>query len=144
MTQILAISATHAGKDDDAIKLYEKSTAYAPTDPLVARNMFSVVALRQTRYGELAKAYNAIPESDRSAPEPSAEVQSAKQALDTEADALIDAAAGFVAYGRSKGLPPATIDRINQLLETVYKNRFPEDSTLDGLKKILADKGAPA
>jgi tetratricopeptide (TPR) repeat protein len=145
MTQILALGATHAGKDEDAIKLYEKSSSYAPDDvPLAARNMFSVVALRQSRYGELAKAYNAMPEADRSAAEPSAEVKSAKQALDQEADALIDAAAGFVAYARSKSLAPATIDRINQLLETVYKNRFPEDTALDGLKKILAGKGAPA
>jgi len=61
----------------------------------------------------------------------------------TEADALIEAAAGFVAYGRTKGLPETTIDRVNQLLETVYKSRFPEDAELEGLKKILADKGAP-
>jgi hypothetical protein len=110
----------------------------------VARNLFSVVALRQSRYGELAKAFNAMPEADRSAAEPSAEVKAAKEALNVEADALIDAAAGFVAFGRSKGLPPATVDRINQLLETVYKDRHPEDAALDGLKKILAAKGAPS
>jgi len=37
-------------------------------------------------------------------------------------------------------MPPATVDRVNQLLETVYKGRFPEDAGLDGLKKILAAK----
>ena len=36
------------------------------------------------------------------------------------------------------------MDRVNTLLETVYKGRFPEDAALEGLKKILADKGAPA
>jgi hypothetical protein len=35
------------------------------------------------------------------------------------------------------------VDRINQMLETVYKGRFPEDESLDGLKKMLADKGVP-
>jgi hypothetical protein len=30
------------------------------------------------------------------------------------------------------------------VLETVYKNRFPEDTALDGLKKILAEKATPA
>jgi hypothetical protein len=30
------------------------------------------------------------------------------------------------------------------MLETVYKGRFPEDATLDGLKKILVAKGVPA
>jgi hypothetical protein len=145
MTQILAINETKNGSDDQAIKLYEKSTALAGDDaPLVARNLFSVVALRQSRYGELAKAYNALPDADRAAAEPTEEVKAAREALNLEADALIDAAAGFVAFGRSKGLPAATVDRVNQLLETVYKGRFPEDAELAGLKKILADKGAPS
>jgi tetratricopeptide (TPR) repeat protein len=144
MTQILAINAGKTGNAADAIKLYEKSTSFAPSDPLVARNLLAVVTLRQSKYGEAAKAYNALPDTDRGAAEPTPEVKAAKDALNVEADALIDAAAGFVAYGRSKGLPPATVDRVNQLLETVYKGRFPEDATLDGLKKILTAKGAPS
>jgi tetratricopeptide (TPR) repeat protein len=144
MTQILAINEGRGGNAAEAIKLYEKSSALAPNDPLVARNLLAVVSLRQSRYGEAAKAYNALPEADRAAAEPAAPVKAAKDALNAEADALIDAAAGFVAYGRTKGLPPATVDRVNQLLETVYKGRFPEDAALEGLKKILAAKGAPA
>ena len=144
MTQILAISAGRAGNAAEAIKLYEKSSALAPNDPLVARNLLGVFSLRQGKYGEAAKAYNALPEADRAAAEPKPEVKAAREALNSEADALIDAAAGFVAYGRSKGLPPATVDRVNQVLETVYKGRFPDDASLDGLKKILAAKGAPA
>ena len=49
-----------------------------------------------------------------------------------------------MAFGRAKDLPAATVDRVNQTLEAVYKARFPEDATLDGLKKILAAKGLPA
>ncbi len=144
MTQILAIDAGRAGNAPEAIKLYEKSSALAPNDPLVARNLFGVFALRQGSYGEAAKAFNALPDTDRAAAEPTPEVKAAKEALNQEADALIDAAAGFVAYGRSKGLPPTTVDRVNQVLETVYKDRFPDDASLDGLKKILAAKGGPA
>ncbi len=143
MTQILAINEGKNGAAAEAIKLYEKSTSLAPSDPLVARNLLSVVSLRQSKYGELAKAYNALPDADRAAPEPKPEVKAAKDALNAEADALIDSAAAFVAYGRSKGLPPATVDRVNTMLETVYKGRFPEDAALDGLKKIIAGK-APA
>jgi len=144
LTQILAINESKNDNDAEAIRLYEKSTALAPNDPMiVARNTLGVVALRQGKYAELAKAYNALPEADRAAPEPTPEVKAAREALYLEADALIEAAAGFVAYGRTKGLPPATVDRVNQLLETVYKGRFPEDATLEGLKKILAGKGAP-
>jgi tetratricopeptide (TPR) repeat protein len=143
LTQILAINEGKNGNIAEAIRLYEKSNALAPNDPIVARNMLGVVALRQGKYGELAKAYNALPDADRAAPEPNPEVKAAKEALNLEADALIEAAAGFVAYGRTKGLPPATVDRVNQVLETVYKGRFPEDAALEGLKKILAGKGAP-
>ena len=106
--------------------------------------MLAVVSLRQAKYGELAKAYNALPAEDRAAAEPKPEVKAAKDALNAEADGLIDAAAGFVAFGRTKNLPAATVDRVNQLLETVYKGRFPEDTTLEGLKKILAGKGLAA
>lgn len=144
MTQILAINEGRGGNEAEAIKLYQKSTALAPNDPLVARNLLAVVSLRQGGYADAAKAYNALPEADRAAAEPKPEVKAAKDALNAEADALIDAAAAFVAYGRGKGLPPATVDRVNQMLETVYKGRFPEDAALEGLKKILAEKGAPA
>jgi hypothetical protein len=136
MTQILALNAAKAGNTSEAIKLYEKSTAYAPGDTQIAgRNLFAVVTLRQSQYGEAAKAFNALPEAEKT--------PAAKEALNDEADALIDAAAGFVAFGRSKGMPPATVDRVNQLLETVYKGRFPEDATLEGLKKIIASKSTP-
>jgi tetratricopeptide (TPR) repeat protein len=137
MTQILAINAGKAGNAAEAIKLYEKSTAYAPGDTQIAgRNMFAVVTLRQSKYGEAAKAFNALPDAEKT--------PAAKDALNSEADALIDAAAGFVAFGRGKGMPPATVDRVNQLLETVYKGRFPEDAALDGLKTILAAKATPS
>jgi len=144
MTQILAINEGKAGNAAEAIKLYDKSTAHAPSDPLVGRNLLAVVTLRQAKYGEVAKAYNALPDADKTAAEPTPEVKAARDALNNEADALIDAAAGFVAYGRSKGLPATTVDRVNQLLETVYKGRFPEDTALDGLKKILAAKSTPS
>ena len=145
MKQILAMNAAKAGNAAEAIKLYEQSTAHAPGDTQIAgRNLFAVVTLRQGKYGEAAKAFNALPDADKTAAEPNAEVKAAQEALNSEADALIDAAAGFVAFGRSKGMPPATVDRVNQLLETVYKGRFPDDTALDGLKKILAAKSTPS
>ena len=120
-------------------------TAYAPADPAIAgQNLLRVVALRNASYAEAAKAYNALPEAERAAAEPPPAAKAAKDALNAQADGLINSAASFVALGRSKNLPAATVDRVNQALEAAYKVRFPEDATLDGLKKILADKGAPA
>ena len=144
LTQILAVNEAKNGSPAEAIQLYGKSTSLAPADPAIAaRNLLAVVTLRQTKYGELAKAYNALPEADRAAAEAKPEVKAAKDALNAEADALIDAAATFVAFGKAKNLPATTVDRVNQMLQTVYKGRFPEDAALEGLTKILTAKGAP-
>jgi tetratricopeptide (TPR) repeat protein len=145
MTQLVAVVEQKNGNVADALTTYEKSTAYAPGDVAIAgQNMLRVLGIRQAGYGEAAKAYNALPEADRAAAAPNEAVKAAREKLNAEADALIDAAASFVAFGRAKNLPAANVDRFNQLLESVYKTRFPEDATLDGLKKILAAKGLPA
>ncbi len=144
LTQILAVTEAKNGNAAEAIKLYEKSTSLAPGDPAIAgQNLLRVFTLRQAAYSDAVKAYNAFPEGDRGAAEPKPEVKAAREALNAEADALIDSAAGFVAFANAKGLAPAMRDKVNQVLETVYKGRFPEDAALDGLKKILAGKGAP-
>jgi hypothetical protein len=101
------------------------------------------MSMQQGSYADAAKAYNALPEADRAAAEPPDTVKAARETLNAEADRLIETAATFVAFGKAKNLPAATVDRVNQLLETVYKGRFPEDATLEGLTKILADKGVP-
>ena len=145
MTQLVAVVDHKNGNVAEALQGYEKSTAYAPGDVLIAgQNLRRVVAIRQNAYGEAVKAYNALPEADRGAPEPNEAVKAARAKLNAEADAYIDAAAAFVAFGRAKNLPATAVDPVNQTLETVYKSRFPEDATLDGLKKVLAAKGLPA
>jgi tetratricopeptide (TPR) repeat protein len=141
LTQILAVVEQKNGAAGEAIKLYEKSTAFAPADPAIAgQNLLRVFTLRQAAYGDAAKAYNAFPEADRSAAEPTPEVKAARDKVNAEADALIGSAAGFVAFAKVKGLAPAMKDRVNQVLETVYKSRFPEDASLAGLQKILQEK----
>jgi tetratricopeptide (TPR) repeat protein len=145
MTQMLALSEQKAGNAEEAIRLFEKSTAYAPNDKTIAApNLYTAYNMLYSRYVEAAKAYNAIPEAERGAAEPSPAVKAARDKINTEADQVIDAAARFVAFGRANGLPAPTVDRVSQTLEAVYKTRFPEDAALDGLKKILADKGVPA
>jgi hypothetical protein len=145
MTQLVAVVDHKNGNLAAALQGYEKSTAYAPGDVAIAgQNLRRVVAIRQNAYGEAVKAYNALPEADRGASEPNEAVKAAREKLNAEADAYIDAAAAFVAFARAKNLPAASVDPVNQTLETVYKSRFPEDATLDGLKKILAAKGLPS
>jgi hypothetical protein len=141
LTQILAMNEAKGGNSAEAIKLYDKSTSLAPHDPAVAgRNMLAVLAMRQSTYAEAAKAYNALPDADKAAAEPSPGVKAARERINTEADALIDCAAAFVAFAKVKNLPAATREKVNQTLEAVYKSRHPEDGPLAGLQKILQDK----
>ncbi len=101
----------------------------------------NTITLQQSAYAAAATAFNALPEADRAAAEPSDAAKTAREALNGAADALIETAATFVAFGKAKNLPAATVERMNQVLETTYKGRYPEDADLTGLKKILADKG---
>jgi tetratricopeptide (TPR) repeat protein len=142
--QVLAVVAAAGGDEQAAVGLYQKSSSFAPDDvQITGRNLLAELAIAQSGYTEAAKAYNALPEADRGAAEPSEAVKTARAHLDSEADRLIDVAARFVAFGRAKSLPAATVEKVNELLETVYKTRFPEDTTLDGLKKLIQEKAAP-
>jgi len=142
--QTLAIVEANGGNAGEALKIYEKSSSLAPEDVAIkGRNLLNVIATQQGSYTEAAKAYNALPEADRAAAEPPAAAKTAREALNAEADRLIDTATTFVAFGKAKNLPAATIDRVNQMLQTVYRARFPEDTSLEGLNKMLAAKGAP-
>jgi hypothetical protein len=142
--QTVAIVEGNGGNVAEAVKLYDKSSGLAPDDVAIkGRNLLNLIALEQNSYSEAAKAYNALPEADRAAAEPPPAVKTAREALNAEADRLIDTATTFVAFGKAKNLPAATIDRVNQLLQTVYKARFPEDTSLEGLNKMLTAKGAP-
>jgi hypothetical protein len=141
MIQVLAINEARAGNPDEAIKLYEKSTALGVDNAAVAgRNLIAVYSIRQTAYGEAVKALNALPEADKRAAEPTPEVKSALDRFNREADALIDSAAAFVVYAKAKAIAPNLRDQVDETLRKVYQSRFPDDATLAGLQKILQEK----
>lgn len=143
MTQMLALNEQKAGNAKEAIRLFRKSTGYAPTDRAIAApNLFSAFSLQYADYVEAAKAFNAIPDAERGAAEPTETVKAAREKLNAEADDVIDVAARFVTFGKANGLPAATVEKINQTLESVYKTRFPEDASLEGLQKIMQEKAA--
>jgi hypothetical protein len=137
--QVLAITEARTGDGGKAISLYEKSTALAPSDVAVAgRNLLALLTIKQPRYADAAKAYNALPEADRAAAEPGPEVRAALDKVNAEADGLIDVAARFVALANVKGLPPATRDKVFSVLDSVYKTRHPDDAT--GLAALVTEK----
>jgi hypothetical protein len=139
--QNLAFVEAKDGMTDKAEELYRKSTSHAPQDPQIAgRNLGALIAVRQKAFAEAATAYNALPAEDRSAAEPSAEVTGARDALNAEADALIDVAAQFVALAEVKNLPAATRDRVYAVLESAYKARNPDDAEAAGLQAVIDSK----
>ncbi len=139
--QNLAIVAGKDGASDDAVGLYQKSTRLAPRDPAIAgRNLLELLSWQQATYADAANAYNALPEEDRGAAEPSPEVQAARAKVDTEADALIDVASSFVALAEVKNLPQATRDKVYGVLESVYKSRNPDDAEGAGLQAVIDAK----
>ncbi len=143
LIQVLAVDAQKNASPAEAMKLYEQSTSLAPQDPLVAgKNLYAVYNMRLATYLEAVKAWNAIPEADKAVPEPKPEVKAALALVDKESDTLVDSAAAFVAYATAKNMAPAARDKVNQLLESTYKRRHPEDATLAGLQKLLQEKGA--
>lgn len=139
--QNLAIIEGKSGASRKAVELYEKSTGLAPQDPSIAGvNLLAVLSWRQASYTEAANAYNALPDEERSAAEPSPEVTAARAKVDTEADSLIDVAARFVALAEVKGLPQATRDKVFGVLESVYKSRNPDDAEAAGLQAVIDAK----
>lgn len=141
LTQVLGLDAQKSGKPEEAIKLFQQSLALAPQDaPVAGKNLYAIYGLRYASYSEAAKAWNAIPEADRTAAEPKPEVKAAVDRVKQESETLIDSAATFVAFAKAKNLPAAARDKVNQTLEMIYKGRHPEDATLAGLQKLLQEK----
>jgi tetratricopeptide (TPR) repeat protein len=139
--QNLGIVEAKDGPSDAAVELYEKSTGLAPQDPAVAgRNLLELLSWRQSAYTAAATAYNAFPDDERSAPEPSEEVTAARALVDIEADALIEVAARFVALAELKSLPQGTRDKVYGVLESVYKSRNPDDAEAAGLQPLIDSK----
>jgi tetratricopeptide (TPR) repeat protein len=142
LINILALNAQKTASPEEAIKLYEQSSAIVPQGPLVAPNLLAIYNLRLASYGEAAKALKAFPDADKAAPEPKPEVKAALDRINRESDTLIDCGAAFVAFTSAKNLVPTTRESVNQTVTAVYKSRHPEDATLAGLQKLLQEKAA--
>lgn len=136
MYQIEAMVAANAKNSQDAIALYAKSSA---TDPgnvgVVAYNLLALASLHKDPYDAAVKAYQALPEADRQAAEPSPEVKAALEAVYATADPLIDSWARFVALTRARNVAAETRDQVLSSLQTVYNTRYAGDAS--GLEPLL-------
>jgi len=134
--QIQAMVANNAGKREEAIDLYSKSSAADPGNiGIVANNLLTLGSLYRDPYGAAVAAYQALPDADRQAAEPSAEVKAALAKMHAAADPLIDVWARFVALARARNVAAATRDQVLASVQTVYGTRYAGDNS--GLEPLI-------
>lgn len=134
--QIQAMVANNAGKKEEAIDLYTKSSAADPGNiAIVANNLLTLGSLYLDPYGAAVAAYQALPDADRQAAEPSVEVKSALENMHAAADPLIDVWARFVALARARNVAAATRDQVLASVQTVYTTRYAGDAS--GLEPLI-------
>jgi hypothetical protein len=134
--QIQASVAGNAKKGAEAIELYTKSSAADPLNlGIVANNLLSLASLHREPYGAAVAAYQAFPDADRQAAEPSAEVKAALARVHAAADPLIDTWARFVALTRARNVAAETREQVLASLQTVYNTRYAGDAS--GLAPLL-------
>ena len=92
--------------------------------------------IRSGGYNEAVKALAAAQEAGDPA-SPSPELEAARTQMETEADALIQAAARFVAFADAKGLSKDSRDRVYEVAKTVYVSRHPDDAEAAGLQTVI-------
>lgn len=134
--QIQAMVAANANDTKEAISLYEKSNAADPGNPAIGTyNLLAIASLYRGPYASAVSAYQALPEADRQAAEPSAEVKAALDALHASADPLIESWARFVALARARGVAADTKDQVLASVQAVYATRYEGDTS--GLEPLI-------
>jgi tetratricopeptide (TPR) repeat protein len=134
----LASIDEHNKDMDKALEHYEHA---AMIDPANARYFFNCGRLHQVRYADAAKAYQGLPEADRTAPEPKPEVKAALDKVNAEADGVINCWARFM--GLPKNDYPADVkQKVMTALTDLYKYRNNGADT--GLAQLIeANKTSP-
>jgi tetratricopeptide (TPR) repeat protein len=134
----LATIDEHNKEADKALEHYMQA---ATLDPVNARYFFNCGRLHQGRYADAAKAYQALPEADRTAPEPKPEVKAALDKVNAEADGVINCWARFM--GLPKNDYPADVkQKVQTALTDLYKYR--NNNSDAGLQKLIDDNKAGA
>jgi hypothetical protein len=134
--QVQAMVADNAKKTQEAIELFTKSSASDPGNlSIVANNLLSLASLYRGPYGVAVAAYQAFPDADRQAAEPSAEVKAALEAVYASADPLIDSWVRFVALARARNVAAETRDQVLASVQTVYSTRYAGDTS--GLEPLI-------
>jgi tetratricopeptide (TPR) repeat protein len=141
--RIQAVIGKNNKNTDKAIEHYQKAASYEPNNP---QWFLSCGSLHQEKYAAAATKFQAFPDEDKSA-EPDKmkpEVKTALDAVNKEADAVIQCWARFVGLTLDKKDWDATRGQVQRVLTELYK--FRHDGKEDGLQKLIDQNrpGSPA
>ena len=134
--QIQAVVAANAKDTEQAIGLYTKSLAADHGNVAIGTyNLLALASLHRGPYGAAVDAYQAFPEADRQAAEPSAAVKAARDTMNASADRLIDSWARFVALTRARNVAADTREQVLASVKAVYGSRYAGDTS--GLEPLI-------
>lgn len=131
--QNLALVAAKAGRRNEALEHYEKSSQLAPADAaLNARNQLGCGSLHKDLYDEAVAKYQALPAADRAPEKPAPAAQEAIDAANGHADSAIQCWARFLS---GKSGSPELRARIEAAVGALWSYRHPEQP--DGWKALV-------
>jgi len=134
--QNLAAVRYKEGKKDEALAAFTKATELDPDNAtVVAYNELYCGLIHKDRYDDAAKRFQALPEEEKKAAEPSAAVKAAIDEVGKHADAAIKAWARFVALSEAKGILAGTREQVGKTLADLWAYRNPQEP--EGYKKLI-------
>ncbi|HJQ70403.1 MAG TPA: hypothetical protein VKA70_15605 [Blastocatellia bacterium] len=130
--QTLAIIEEKNKNADKALEYHVKAGTLEPTN---AAHFLACGRIHQDRYLKAVEKYQAVPEAEKTAPEPKPEVKAALEDVNKTADAVIDCWARFLGMTATKNDFGPVRDQVMKALTDLYKYRHPESP--DGLQKLI-------
>lgn len=141
LLQSLALVASKQDRPDEALSLFEKSAAADPKNR--TQNAYSALltgSLLKDRYDAAVVRYKALPEEQRTAAEPPAEVKAVLEEANAWADKTLEAYARFLALSEGQAPFAATRARVEKTATDLWAYRHPEDPA--GLAAFVAKQAA--
>jgi tetratricopeptide (TPR) repeat protein len=135
--QNLAIVAGKQKRDEDAIAAYKKSSALDPKNKaLNTYNALFLGSLLKDKYDAAVARYKELPEEQRTAAEPAAEVKAVLDEANAHADATLEVWARFLALSEGQAAYADTRARVEKTASDLWAYRHPDDA--QGLAAYVA------
>ena len=130
--QIVGRVEEHNKNQDTALQYFEKA---AKLDPANVTASFDSGRLYQVRYLSAAEKYRTIPETERSAADPSPQVKAALKEVDDAADAVLQHWIKFLKLTAVNNAYGSTREEVEKAVGELYKYRHPDAP--DGYQALI-------